>query len=55
MMNINELMAEVRGVMRTREIKRLMPVSYKAEPIEQRRNPVRAARKAARAARNAAK
>lgn len=32
-MNIRTLMADVRGVLVTREIKRLMPVSYKAEPF----------------------
>jgi len=42
------LIAAVRGVMRDREIKRLMPVSHKTEPVVQRRNPARAARKAAK-------
>jgi hypothetical protein len=31
--NLNDLMQEVRGLLRTREIKRLMPKSYKAEPF----------------------
>ena len=48
--NLNELMQEVRGLLRTREIKRLMPKSFKTEPIEQRRNPARAAKRAARKA-----
>ena len=43
------LIAAVRGVMRDREIKRLMP-SNKTEPVVQRHNPARAARKAARRA-----
>lgn len=47
-MNINELMAAVRGVIVTREIARLMPTSGKTEPVQQRRNPARAARKAAK-------
>ena len=48
-MNMNQLIAAVRGVMRDREIKRLMPKpSYKLEPVEQRRNPARAARKGAK-------
>ena len=46
-MQMNQLIAAVRGVVRDREIKRLMP-SYKAEPVAQRRNPARAAKKAAR-------
>lgn len=46
-MNLNELMQEVRGVIRNREIKRLMPPSYKREPVKQRRNPARAAKRAA--------
>ena len=32
-MNLNELMQEVRGVIRNREIKRLMPKSFKTEPF----------------------
>lgn len=48
-MQMNQLIAAVRGVVRDREIARLMPaVSYKAEPVPQRRNPARAAKKAAR-------
>ena len=48
-MQMTHLIAAVRGVMRDREIKRLMPKpSYKAEPIPQRRNPARAARKGAK-------
>jgi hypothetical protein len=43
------LILAVRGVMRDREIARLLP-SNKTEPVEQRRNPARAARKAARRA-----
>jgi len=43
------LIAAVRGVMRDREIKRLMP-SNKTEPVVQRHNPARAARKAAKKA-----
>lgn len=46
-MNLHDLMQEVRGVIRNREIKRLMPPSYKREPVEQRRNPARAAKRAA--------
>jgi len=46
-MNLNDLMQEVRGVIRNREIKRLMPPSYKREPVEQRKNPARAAKRAA--------
>lgn len=43
------LIAAVRGVMRDREIARLMPKpSNKTEPVAQRRNPARAAKKAAR-------
>ena len=49
-MNIFTLLADVRGVITTREIKRLLPVSHKTEPVEQRRNPARAAKKAARTA-----
>ena len=48
------LILAVRGVMRDREIKRLMPPSFKAEPVPQRRNPVRAAKKAAKRAAKAA-
>jgi hypothetical protein len=45
------LILAVRGVMRDREIKRLLPqASNKTEPVVQRRNPARAARKAARRA-----
>jgi hypothetical protein len=44
------IIAAVRGVMRDREIARLLPRSYKAEPVVQRRNPARAAKKAARRA-----
>ena len=49
-MNIFSLKAAVRGVIVTREIKRLMPaaVSHKAEPVAQRRNPARAAKKGAK-------
>lgn len=47
-MQLSQLMAAVRGVVRDREIARLMPVSHKAEPVMQRRNPARAAKKAAR-------
>ena len=32
-MNLNDLMQAVRGVLRDREIKRLMPVSHKTEPF----------------------
>lgn len=55
-MNIINLKAAVRGVLRDREIARLMPAaSNKAEPVVQRRNPARAAKKAAKqAARRAA-
>lgn len=49
-MNMNQLIAAVRGVMRDREIARLMPVSHKTEATPQRRNPARAAKKAARRA-----
>jgi hypothetical protein len=49
-MNLHDLMQEVRGVIRNREIKRLMPPSYKREPVVQRRNPARAAKRAARKA-----
>lgn len=47
-MNINELMAAVRGVIVTREIARLMPTSGKTEPVQQRRNPARDAKRAKR-------
>lgn len=49
-MQMNQLIAAVRGVVRDREIARLMPAttSYKAEPVPPRRNPARAAKKAAR-------
>ena len=48
-MNMNQLIAAVRGVMRDREIKRLLPqASYKTEPVAQRRNPARAAKKGAK-------
>ena len=48
-MNMQDLIAAVRGVMRDREIKRLLPqASHKTEPILQRRNPARAARKGAK-------
>lgn len=55
-MQLNQLIAAVRGVVRDREIARLMPpASHKAEPVVQRRNPARAAKKAQRqAARRAA-
>lgn len=43
------LILAVRGVMRDREIARLLP-SYKLEPVVQRHNPARAARKAAKKA-----
>lgn len=50
-MQLSQLMAAVRGVLRDREIARLMPaVSNKTEPVVQRRNPARAAKKAARRA-----
>jgi len=45
--NLNALMQAVRGAVRNREIKRLMPPSYKREPVEQRKNPARAAKRAA--------
>jgi hypothetical protein len=48
LMNAFELMAAVRGVLVTREIRRLMPASHKAEPVAQRRNPARAAKKGAK-------
>ena len=49
------LILAVRGVMRDREIKRLLPqASHKAEPVPQRRNPARAAKKAAKRAAKAA-
>jgi hypothetical protein len=44
------IIKEVKAAWVQREIKRLMPVSHKAEPVEQRRNPLRAARKAAKKA-----
>lgn len=48
-MQMNQLIAAVRGVMRDREIKRLMPKpSYKTEAVPQRRNPARAAKKGAK-------
>ena len=47
------LILAVRGVMRDREIARLLP-SHKTEPVPQRRNPLRAARKAAKRAAKAA-
>jgi hypothetical protein len=48
--NLNELMQAVRGAVRDREIKRLLPqASHKAEPVVQRRNPARAAKRAAKA------
>lgn len=47
-MQLSQLIAAVRGVVRDREIARLMPASHKAEPVVQRRNPARAAKKAAR-------
>lgn len=51
-MNMNQLIAAVRGVVRDREIARLMPAttSHKTEATPQRRNPARAAKKAARRA-----
>lgn len=48
------LILAVRGVMRDREIKRLMPVSNRTEPVVQRHNPLRAAKKAAKRAAKAA-
>lgn len=56
-MQMNQLIAAVRGVMRDREIKRLLPAtkSHKTEgvaagnePVAQRRNPARAAKKGAK-------
>ena len=47
------LIKEVKAAWVAREIKRLMPVSHKAEPVEQRRNPARALKRAQRAARKA--
>lgn len=49
-MNMNQLIAAVRGVVRDREIARLMPAttSHKTEPVVQRRNPARAAKKGAK-------
>jgi hypothetical protein len=46
------LILAVRGVMRDREIARLLP-SHKAEPVAQRHNPARAAKAAKRAAKAA--
>lgn len=47
-MNLNQLMAAVRGIVRDREIARLMPASSKVEPVVQRRNPARDVKRAAR-------
>lgn len=49
-MNIIELRAAVRSVLRDREIARLLPASNKTEPVAQRRNPARAAKRAAKQA-----
>ncbi len=48
------LIKEVKAALVQREIKRLMPVSHKAEPVVQRHNPARAAKKAAKRAAKAA-